>query len=747
MNKYIQMKTIRLSIFLLLKTTLLLAQQTKLETIKDSLSIISLEEVLLTGIRANEDSPVTFTNVTREDIKPRNLGQDIPILLNYLPGVVTTSDAGAGIGYTGIRVRGSDATRVNVTINGIPYNDSESQGTFWVNLPDFASSVETIQLQRGVGTSTNGSAAFGASLNLETDAVQNESFASLSTSIGSFNTLRNTLQFSSGELNNSFTFSGRLSQINSDGYIDRASSDLDAYFFQGTFQDESTLIKALVFGGKEITYQAYWGIDAVTLRTNRTYNTAGEIYDENGNRFSFYDNQVDNYNQEHYQFHWNERLNSNWNFTLGLNYTHGKGFYEEYNDLWYDQNIGFSGSTSFDYLQLNPFTLSDSTITNSENISQKWLDNDYYVITLGFNYNTDSTTLNFGGMFSRYVGDHFGHLIWGQNLGEVLPNHRFYENQGIKKEGSFFAKATQNISEGLTAFVDLQLRSIAYQVSGQVAGPAPFSVDDDFLFFNPKAGLTYQVASRQKLYFSYAKAQREPNRTDYENGNPKPEKLDDFELGWRINTQKLQAQTNIYWMEYKDQLVLTGAIDEVGAPIRQNVGKSRRVGIELELKMKLLPNWMWQPNLALSRNQNLDFYFKRDGVLENLGKTQLAYSPNFVGGSAFMYMPSTRFQIGLLSKYVGKQYMGNIDSEKSTLEAYFVNDLNAVFTWVPNKWVSEIQWSFLINNIFDKRYESNGYFYTYDDSWSMPGQVTTIEGAGYYPQAGINFLTGLTIKF
>mgnify|MGYP002879250592 CR=1 FL=1 len=747
MDKYIQMKSTFLSFLLSLSTFWLLAQEQNLELTKDSLRTISLEEVLLTGIRANEDSPVTFTNVTREDIKSRNLGQDLPILLNYLPGVVTTSDAGAGIGYTGIRVRGTDATRVNVTINGIPYNDSESQGTYWVDLPDFASSVEKIQLQRGVGTSTNGSAAFGASLNLETDAVQNEAFASLSSSIGSFNTLKNTLQFSSGVLNNSFTFSGRLSQINSDGYIDRGSSDLDAYFFQGTFQDESTLIKALVFGGQEITYQAYWGIDAVTLQTNRTYNTAGEIYDENGNRTAFYENEVDNYNQEHYQFHWNERLNSNLNFTLGLNYTHGRGFYEQYNDLWYDQNIEFSGATSFDYLQLNPFSVGDITVSNSENISQKWLDNDYYVVTLGLNFNTGSTSLNFGGLYSRYVGDHFGDLIWGQSLGDVVPRHRFYENQGIKKEGNFFAKGTQTISEGLTAFVDLQLRSIAYQVSGQVAGPAPFLVDDDFLFFNPKAGLTYQVASRQKLYFSYAKAQREPNRTDYENGNPKPEKLDDFELGWRINTPKIQAQTNIYWMEYKDQLVLTGAIDAVGSPIRQNVGKSRRLGIELEMKMNLNSNWLWQPNIALSSNQNLDFYFKRDGVLESLGKTQLAYSPNLVGGSAIMYVPSTRFQIGLLSKYVGKQYMGNIDSENSTLEAYFVNDLNAVLTWKPNKWVSEIQWSFLINNIFDKRYESNGYFYTYDDSWSMPGQVTTIEGAGYYPQAGINFLTGVILRF
>ena len=741
------MKSIRLSFFLFLNVSVLLAQEPNAQTVKDSLTTISLEEVLLTGIRAKEDIPVTFTNLSRQDLAPRNLGQDIPILLNYLPGVVTTSDAGAGIGYTGIRVRGTDATRVNVTINGIPFNDSESQGTFWVNLPDFASSVEAIQLQRGVGTSTNGSAAFGASLNLETDAVQNKAFASLSSSIGSFNSFKNTLRFSTGKINEGFTFSGRLSQINSDGYIDRATSDLDAYFFQGTFQDESTLIKALVFGGQEVTYQAYWGIDAVTLQTNRTYNTGGEIYNESGNRNDFYDNQVDNYAQEHYQFHWNERLNSNWNFTLGLNYTHGSGFYEEYNDLWYDQNISFSGATSFDYLQLKPFTIGDTTISDSENISQKRLDNDYYVITLGLNYNTEDTSFNFGGLYSYYVGDHFGDLIWGQNLGEVLPNHRFYENQGIKKEGSFFAKATQTLSEGFTGFIDLQLRSIGYQVSGQIVGPASFSVDDNFVFFNPKAGLTYEVASGQKLYFSYAKAQREPNRTDYENGNPKPEKLDDFELGWRINTPKLQAQTNVYWMEYKDQLVLTGAIDAVGSPIRQNVGKSRRIGIELEFKINLNSNWLWQPNIALSSNQNLDFYFKRDGVLENLGKTQLAYSPNLVGGNAIMYVPSTRFQIGLLSKYVGKQYMGNIDSENSTLSAYFVNDLNAVYTWQPNKWIQEIQWSLLVNNIFNAQYESNGYFYTFDDTWSAPGQVTTVEGAGYYPQAGINFLTGVMLRF
>ena len=747
MDKSIQMKPISLTLILILTTINLLAQESNSKMAIDSLSLISLEEVLLTGIRAGEDSPVTFTNITREDLNPRNLGQDIPILLNYLPGVVTTSDAGAGIGYTGIRVRGSDATRVNVTINGIPYNDSESQGTFWVNLPDFASSVDAIQLQRGVGTSTNGSGAFGASLNLKTEAVQEDAFASIASSLGSFRSLKNTLQFSSGTLNNTFTLSGRLSQINSNGYIDRASSDLDAYFFQGTFKDENTLIKALVFGGQEITYQSWYGIDALTLESNRTYNPAGEIYDESGNLVSFYDNQVDNYSQEHYQFHWNERLNSVWNSAVGLNYTHGSGYYEEYNDLWFNQNISFAGNTSFQYLQLNPLKVGNASITDSENITQKWLDNDYYVVTLGLNYQTDVTTLNFGGLYSKYVGDHFGNLIWGQKIGDTSPNHKFYENRGVKTEGSFFAKLSHTFSNKFTSFLDLQVRSINYVVTGIIAGPNSFSVDDNFLFFNPKAGLTYKLSPKGNLYFSYSKAQREPNRTDYENGIPKPEKLDDFELGWRFKTSNLQAQTNVYWMEYKDQLVLTGAIDEVGAPIRQNVGKSRRVGIELDFKVRLNSNWLWQPNIAFSSNQNLDFYFNRDGVLKDLGKTQLAYSPKFVGGSAIVFAPSTGVQIGFLSKYVSRQYMGNIDSENSTLDAYFVNDLNAVFTWNPNKWLSEIQCSFIINNIFNIKYESNGYFYTYDDDFSIPGQVKTIEGAGYYPQAGINFLTGLSLRF
>jgi iron complex outermembrane receptor protein len=741
------MKTQGLFAILALTALSMNAQNDTVKKASDSLPTISLEEVQLIGIRANEDTPVTFTNITQKELAPRNLGQDIPILLNYLPAVVTTSDAGAGIGYTGIRVRGSDATRVNVTINGIPYNDSESQGTFWVNLPDIASSVEEFQLQRGVGTSTNGSAAFGASLNLETATRSAKPFVEISSSLGSFSSSKNSFQFSTGELNDRFTFSGRLSQIQSEGYVDRASSNLKSYFFQGTYQDENTLVKGLAFGGHEITYQSWYGLDAVALEADRRSNPAGALYDNNGMASGFYDNQVDDYTQDHFQLHWNEKIDGFWNFSVGLNYTYGRGFYEEYNDLWYAQNISFGSETSYSYLQIPQSNDPENSINVTENISQKWLDNRYYVLTLGLNYQDNKTSLNFGGLASRYVGDHFGVLLWGQQIGESLPNHRFYENQGVKTEGSAFVKLSQNLNSAWNAFVDLQLRGINYEVSGEIAGPSNFTVSDQFLFFNPKAGLTYRFSEGQKFYLSYAKAQREPNRTDYENGTPKPEKLNDFELGWRIQKEGIKAQANVYWMEYKDQLVLTGALDAVGAPIRQNVGKSRRIGLEVEAQWQFLDQFIWKPNFALSSNKNLDFYFKRDGVLEALDNTNLSFSPNFIAANAFVFAPTTSFQLGLLSKYVGQQFMGNIDSENSKLDAYFVSDISAVWTWEPNNWMKRIQWSVLVNNIFNVKYESNGYFYTFDDSWSDPERITTVEGAGYYPQAGINFLTGVTILF
>jgi len=738
------MKTLR---FVFLGLLLAKALSLGAQQLQDSLSVISLQEVEVQGLRAEDDTPVTFSNVTKENLAGRNLGQDIPILLNFLPGVVTTSDAGAGVGYTGIRVRGSDATRVNVTINGIPYNDAESQGTYWANLPDVASSIQSFQLQRGVGTSTNGSGAFGASLNLQTDWLSPDAYAEIASSAGSFNTQKNTLRFASGLLNNHFVFSGRLSKINSAGYVDRASANMKGYTFQLAYKDEKRLLKGVAFGGHEITYQAWYGLDKETLKSNRTYNPAGEIYSPQGVLTGFYDNQVDNYAQDHFQLHWKELLQNAWTFSLGLNYTYGRGFYEEYNDLWYDQNVSFSGNTNFSYLHLNPSKQGELTIDATENITQKWLDNDYYVVTLGLQRQGNKAKWNLGALYSLYDGDHFGSLIWGQQLGEALPSHRFYESNGLKKEASSFAKLNYELTDLIKAYVDLQLRHVSYKTNGTLNGPRNFAVDEVYTFFNPKLGMTYRVAENKRWYTSYAKAQREPNRTDYENGNPKPETLHDIELGWRQESTRFNWQANIYWMEYKDQLVLTGARDEVGYPIRENVGKSRRLGVEIEAKAKLSQVWLWQPNVALSSNKNINFKFQRDGKIVDLGTTNLSYSPSVIAGNALVYAPSTAFQIGVLSKYVGRQYMGNIDAETSLLEGYFTSDINVVYLFQNLSWAKEVQLSLLLNNIFNATYESNGYFYTYDDDWSVPGQIQTIEGAGFYPQAGIHFLGGIRVLF
>ena len=744
MNKIIQMKTICLGFFAIILFNQSLAQTT---TVQDTIPTIALEEVKIAGLRVDESQPFAYTNIDKEELASRNLGQDLPIMLNYLPGVVTTSDAGAGIGYTGIRVRGSDATRVNVTINGIPYNDSETQGVYWVDLPDFTSSVSSLQMQRGVGTSTNGSGAFGASINLLTDEVSENALAEIANSVGSFNSLKHTLMFSTGLLNDHFEISGRLSKITSDGYIDRATSDLDSYFLQAAYQDENTLIKAIIFGGHEITYQSWWGIDATTLNSNRTYNPAGEIYDDNGNLEGFYDRQVDEYLQDHYQFHWNQKLNAYTSLSLGLNYTYGRGAYEEYKDLWFEQNINFSSENNFSYLGLVPYTVGDTTIDTTENIIKKWLDNDYYVATFSLNSQKGSTALNFGGMFSSYIGDHYGELIFAENAAGGLPRDRFYENQGKKTEVSLYAKVNHQFDDRFSGYLDLQYRSISYTAKGTVKGPAPINIDQDYNFFNPKAGMVYTFNPNNKLYLSFARAHREPIRDDFEQGNPKPEELNDFELGWRFTGEKSTFLANLYYMDYTNQLVLTGAINDVGAPIRENVGKSSRLGIELEGNFILSSRWTWQPNLTLSSNRNLDYYFERDGQLTDLGNTQLSFSPAVVAGNIIAYQPSTDWRLALLTKHVGEQYMGNIDADSSKLDAYTTSDLNISYRIQPNSLFKEINLSLLVNNLFDVQYVSNGYFYTYDDDYSVPGVITTIEGAGYFPQAGTNFLLGVNFRF
>ena len=681
-----------------------------------------LDEVLVSAVRVKADAPVTHSNLTKEEIAKRNLGQDIPILMNYLPNVVSSSDAGAGVGYTYIRVRGSDASRVNVTVNGIPYNDAESQGTFWVNMGDFASSTQSLQLQRGVGTSTNGSGAFGASLNILTDAVSEEADGEISNTFGSYGTRKHTVKFTTGKVNEHFEFAGRLSNIYSDGYIDRAFTDLKSYFLQGSYTDENTLIKALVFGGKEHTYQAWAGIDATQLAADRRQNPYT------------YDNESDNYQQDHYQLHWNERLNDNWSTNIGLNYTRGKGYFEQYK----------ADRDAVDYNNL--------IVDGSDVIVRRWLDNHFYVVNGNTTYRKDKLEIISGFSYSKYKNDHYGEVIWGNDLAPSTNiRDRYYESNSKKSDWSIFSKATFNLSNNLKAFVDLQGRFVNYKTNGLTSDRDPINVNKDYNFFNPKLGLTYKVNNEHSLFASYAKANREPNRNDFESGNSKHESLNDYEFGWRLTNKTVKLNTNIYYMNYQNQLILTGAIDgNTGEPLRASSGKSYRLGLEIDADIKLSEQVSMRPNIAFSRNINKDFKAKIDGQIENLGNTPITFSPDIVFGNAFIYQPIDNFQIAFLSKFVDKQYMSNLNSRVSkldVLEDFFTSDLNLVYTLKTNKIFKSITFTALVNNIFNKEYVDRGYYYTYDDDWSDPNKVTTKDGSGYYPQATRNFLLGATFKF
>ena len=701
-------------VFVLLAFSLSLSAQ---ESVLDSLEVQNLEEVIVSSVRVKDNIPIAFNNVSKEEISKRNLGQDIPILLNFLPNVVTTSDAGAGIGYTGIRIRGVNSQSTNVTINGIPYNDAESLGTFWVDLPDFSSSVENLQVQRGIGTSVNGSSAFGASINILTDKISQNPYFESANTIGSFNTVKNNFRFSTGLLNETIEFSGRLSKIDSDGYIDRASSDLKSYFLQLSYKKNKTLLKFLNFGGHEITYQAWNGIDLQTLENNRTYNPSGLYYDLNGEE-RFHENEVDNYKQDHFQFHWTQSFSENLSSNLGLNLTNGRGYYEQYNE---------NGSEDF--------------------ITRKWLDNQFYVINYTLNYLKNNNNIIFGSTYSEYDGDHFGETIWSQNSGDIEFTDLFYNGNGLKKDFSNFIKSIYQISNDVSIYADLQLRNIDYQTFGSTSNIDQLVVDKKYSFFNPKAGLNYDINQKNKIYFSLSKAHREPTRSDFENNiNIQPEELIDYELGWKYNAEKFFFNSNLYYMGYKNQLVLTGALDDVGSPIRENSGKSYRMGIELESVYKATNKLNISANISLSENKNVDYKTNYNGVITDWGDTDISFSPNVISSAGIQFIASQDLTLTLLNKFVGNQYMSNTESNISKLSSYSTTDLNILYTIKNSAYFSEIIVTAMINNIFNKEYVSNGYYYTYDDTWSDPNLITTIEGTGYYPQAKRNFLLGLTFK-
>ena len=683
----------------------------------DTLETQNLEEVIVSSVRAKENLPIAFNNISKDELSKRNLGQDIPILLNFLPNVVTTSDAGAGIGYTGIRIRGINSQSTNVTINGIPYNDAESLGTFWVDLPDFSSSVENLQVQRGIGTSVNGSSAFGASINILTDKIAEKSFFESSNTVGSFNTIKNNFKFSTGLLNNAFEFSGRLSKIDSDGYIDRASSNLKSYFLQFSYKKNKTLLKFLNFGGHEITYQAWNGIDLLTLENNRTYNPSGLYFDLDGNE-KFHENEVDNYKQDHFQFHWTQSISNNLTSSLALNLTNGRGFYEQYNE---------NG--------------------NEDYITRKWLDNQFFVFNYNLNYTTANNNLTFGSTYSEYDGDHFGETIWAQNSGNIQFTDLFYNGNGLKKDFSNFIKTVYQLSDGLSIYADFQLRKIDYVTTGSTSNVDELAVDKSYSFFNPKAGFNYNFNNENKAYFSVSRAYREPTRSDFENNlDIQPEELIDYELGWQFNNKNLIFSTNFYFMNYKNQLVLTGALDDVGTPVRENSGKSFRKGVEFESVYSLNKKFVFSGNLSLSKNKNIDYISNFDGQVINLGDTDISFSPELISSLNVSYTPKQNLNINLLYKYVGEQFLSNTESSVSKLDSYMTTDINIIYKFESPKYFSEVIITAMINNIFNKKYVANGYYYTYDDTWSVPGAVTTIEGTGYYPQAIRNFLFGVVLR-
>ncbi len=674
-----------------------------------------LDEVLVEAVRVKPNAPVTHSNLSKKEISKRNLGQDIPVLIKYLPSVTSSTDAGAGVGYTYMRVRGSDATRINVTVNGIPYNDSESQGTFFVNMGDFASSTQSLQLQRGVGTSTNGSGAFGASLNILTDAVSEQAGGEISNSFGSYSTKKHTIKYTTGKLNNHFEISGRLSKIYSDGYVDRAFTDLKSYFLQGSYTDDNTLLKVLVFGGKEKTYQAWYGLSKKQLEKNRRQNPYT------------YDNETDNYQQDHYQLHWNEKLTNNWTTNIGVNYTRGKGYYEQFKK------------------KKKAKAFNNIIVDGSDVIVRRWLDNHFYVLNANATYKNEKVEIIGGTSFSFYKGDHFGEVIWARELSKSATiRDRYYFNDATKTDYSAFAKATFKVTNSLKAFIDVQGRFIDYKTAGIDSDRSTLDVHKNYNFFNPKAGLTYTINNKNSVYISYARANREPNRNDFKNGKDvQHETLNDFELGWRLKTNRIKLSINAYYMGYENQLIQTGGLNDVGAYLRENVKDSYRAGLEFDANISISDKFSFLSNITISTNKIKNFMLRRDGTNKNIGTTNIAFSPNIITGNTLLYQPIKGLQFALMGKYVGSQYLSNTDTKDSEIAGYFVSDLNINYELKTTKVFKSIIFTGMINNVLNKEYVDRGY--TYLNNWDTPG--TSFEVQGYYPQATRNYLAGITLIF
>ena len=728
----------------LTKSVTITNQAVTLKSIKLIEKTEMVDEVTISATKLDNSIPTTNSIITKEQIEETNLGQDVPYLLQNSPSMVVSSDAGAGVGYTSMRIRGSASSRINLTVNGIPMNDAESQGVFFINMPDFASSLESAQIQRGAGTSTNGAGAFGASINLFTEFRNTEAYGEVNNSFGSFNTMKNTIKFGTGLINKKFSFDGRLSKVQSDGYVDRASSDLKSYYFSGQYVSGKNSLKFITFSGKEKTYQAWGGIPKDSLETNRTYNPYT------------YENEIDNYQQTHYQLFFNRKLNNKLLLNTALHYTKGAGYFEQYK----------AGEDMADY-NINPIFTTTDTINTTDLIRRRWLDNDFYggIFSLIYTPNNQlKSTL--GGGYNIYDGDHYGEVIWARYAGDNEIRERYYDNNATKKDGNIYSQTSYQFSKKWNGFLDLQVRHITYDFLGldinNLGNVVNIKQNATYTFFNPKIGVSYNLNSSTNFYALFAVANKEPNRNDLTESSPtsrpKHETLQDLEIGFKRSKKNYALSVNGYFMNYKNQLVGTGALNDVGSSVRTNIDKSYRAGIEIEGGVQITKGLTWTGNLTLSQNKIVDWTEYVDNW-DTWGKdtvsyqnSTLSFSPSIIGSSIFEFKPFKQWDgartknridnlsISFISKYVGEQFVDNTQSDEIKLDAYFVHDLRINYS-LRLKPFREIALFGSVYNLFNNLYSANAWAYRYSSGGEFQQDM------GYYPQATTNFLLGVNIKF
>lgn len=720
----------------------------------DSIDIV-LDEACVIATRATSSTPIAFTNISREELSRMNHGQDIPYLVSATPSSVSTSDAGAGIGYTSLRIRGVDATRINVTANGIPVNDAESHTVFWVNMPDLASSVKDIQVQRGVGTSTNGAGAFGASMNLQTSDFSRNPYAEVSLSGGSFRTHKETLRLGTGLLNDHWTFDLRLSNIGTAGYIDRASADLYSFYTQAAYVGDATTARFIAFGGTEETYHAWNYASREEMDAyGRRYNSCGYMFTDADGVQHFYDDQTDNYTQTNLQYLLDHRFNKQWKANIGLHYTKGDGYYQEYKT---DRKLIEYG--------MQPYDVNGETIKRSDLVRKKAMDNHFAGLVFSLNYTDKKLRATLGGAANRYSGDHFGKVLWVKNyIGNLNPNADYYRNEAQKDDANIYARGEYLITPQLTAYGDVQYRHIRYTVEGTNDkynswtgnGMQGLDLDERFDFFNPKVGLNWQPTKHLRIFASVAQAHKEPTRNNYTDGylteHPRAERLTDYELGATYTADNWHVGANLYWMDYKDQLVLTGELNEIGEAVSANVPKSYRAGIELQGGFSLPFGLSWEGNLTLSRNRIRDFketIYGYDDDWNDLpaavvdhGDTHIAFSPDIIAGSTLNYTYKG-LRTSLHTQFVSEQYMSNADVAAHKLDAYCVSNLDVSYTFSPKSLAKNASIGVTVYNLFNEEYENNGWA----SSSYQNTPDTRVNYTGYAAQAGINFLAHLTLKF